>query len=150
MLAIAALALGILVAWAALRGKPGLVRVPGARRVLPLVLVAALLLASCVVVPAHRRRAIVVVPRLPRVVVVDPGNYYYQGGYYYHYRAGVWYYSGSRGGPWVELPRDRYPDEVRYRRGGEGGQRDEGRGYEDRGPAGGPGGDERGYDEPAR
>ncbi|MHB8828614.1 MAG: hypothetical protein ACYC6Q_03660 [Syntrophales bacterium] len=43
----------------------------------------------------------------------DP--YYAYGGYHYYYNNDQWYYSRSRGGPWVDLPRDRYPKEVRYK-----------------------------------
>jgi hypothetical protein len=54
-------------------------------------------------------------PILPSVVVLGAEPYYAQGGYYYYYQNNGWYYSRSRGGPWVDLPRDHYPKEVRVK-----------------------------------
>lgn len=77
-------------------------------------LLAALVLSACVVTPADG--PYVVAPALPVVVELDVVPYYH-GGYYYHYhdRDRVWSYSRSKAGPWKELPRDRYPREIRYK-----------------------------------
>lgn len=76
-------------------------------------LVATLLLAGCVVAPGPDY---VVAPALPVVVELDVVPYYY-GGFYYHYHhpARRWTYSRHKNGPWMELPRDRYPREIRYK-----------------------------------
>ncbi len=100
------------------------------------VLFGVFLLAGCVVRSGYRGEA-VIVPALPSIVVLEEEPYYHHGGYYYYYRGDSWSYSNSRSGPWVELPRDRYPKEVRFK--GKGGER--GRGDE-RGR-----GEKRGHDE---
>lgn len=87
------------------------------------------LLVGCMVGPGHRGSGIVVVPALPSVVVLQTEPYYYQGGYHYHYQGDRWYYSNSRSGPWAELPRDRYPKEVRYKNRGDERGRGEKRGH---------------------
>jgi hypothetical protein len=74
---------------------------------------AALLLASCMVVPTQQ--GLVVAPALPMVVELGAEPYYYQNGYYYYYNNNRWGYANSRSGPWADLPRDRYPREIRYR-----------------------------------
>ena len=79
-------------------------------------------LAGCVMVPGPRG-GVSFVPILPPLVVLDAEPYYVHQGYYYYYQNNGWYYSHSRGGPWVDLPRDHYPREVRFRGGGEGGGR---------------------------
>lgn len=78
-------------------------------------LLAALLLAGCVVAPAHGPDY-VVAPALPVIVELDVVPYHY-GGYYYHYhhRDRSWSYSRSPSGPWYQLPRERYPKEIRYK-----------------------------------
>lgn len=79
-------------------------------------LLAGLLLAGCVVAPADRDYDVVVAPALPVIVEFDVYPFYYGGFYYYyHDHDRVWRYSRSRTGPWKELPRDRYPREVRYK-----------------------------------
>ncbi len=84
------------------------------------------LFVGCMVGPGHRGSAVVVVPALPSIVVLEGEPYYYQGGYHYHYQNNRWFYSNSRRGPWAELPRDRYPKEVRFKnRGHERGRGDE-------------------------
>lgn len=93
------------------------------------------LLTACAVVPG-RRGGLEVVPLLPPLVVLDAEPYYFQGGFHYYYSNNAWYYSKSRSGPWVDLPRDRYPQEVRYK-GKEGGQgwgrdKDKGRDHDNR------------------
>jgi hypothetical protein len=100
------------------------------KRISLAVLLGVFLFVGCVVGPGPRGSAVVVVPALPSIVVLESEPYYYQGGYHYNYRGDRWYYSNSRSGPWEELPRDRYPREVRYK---------------DRGDERG-GGEKRGYD----
>ena len=94
------------------------------KRVLLVELVAALLLTGCMwETGPHGSGAVIVVPALPSIVVLDSGPYYQHGGYHYHYQGDRWYYSRSRGGPWEDLPRDRYPKEVKYKdKGGNQGQ----------------------------
>lgn len=76
----------------------------------------ALGLSACVVAPRHRGPDYVIAPALPRVVEVDVVPYYHSGFYYhYHHDARRWTYSRSKAGPWRELPRERYPREIRYR-----------------------------------
>lgn len=90
-------------------------------------LLTALVLAACVVVPEHSGHDHVIAPALPGVVILDVEPYYFHGGFYYHYHGDRWSYSRERAGPWRDLPRDRYPGEVRYKnRGGW----DKGRGHD--------------------
>jgi hypothetical protein len=99
-------------------------------RALPIGLFAAFLLVGCLLPGRHG--PVLLVPPLPPVVELDVEPYYVQGGYYYFYRNDGWSYSNSRSGPWVELPRDRYPKEVRFkgRVNDRGGGHDQGRGDE--------------------
>ena len=107
------------------------------KKLMPAVLLVAFLLSACAVRTGYRGEA-VIVPALPTIVVLEEEPYYYHSGYHYHYQNNVWFYSSSRSGPWVELPRDRWPKEVKYKgRGGDRGRGDErGRGkklgHEDR------------------
>ena len=71
--------------------------------------------AGCAVGPGHGGYGVVIVPPLPAVVVLESEPYYQHGGYYYYYQGDRWSYSHSRSGPWMELPRDRYPKEVKYK-----------------------------------
>jgi hypothetical protein len=80
----------------------------------------ALLLTACVVAPSPRGSELVVAPALPLVVELGVEPYYFQGGYYYYYHGDRWSYSNARSGPWMDLPRDRYPREIRFRDRGEG------------------------------
>ena len=77
-------------------------------------LLVAFVSAGCLMMPGPRG-GVSIVPILPPVVELGPEPYYVQGEYYYYYNNNGWYYSRSRGGPWVDLPRDHYPREVRYR-----------------------------------
>ena len=95
-------------------------------RMLFVVLPAALLLSACVVAPAGRGPAYVVAPALPLIVELGAEPYYYRSGFVYYYHDNRWKYSRSRKGPWMVLPRDRYPREVRYR--GHGDRHDNGHG----------------------
>ena len=76
--------------------------------------VSAFLFAGCAI-GFNRHGNLVVVPALPVTVELDADQYYYQNGYYYHHEGDVWFYSQSRQGPWVNLPRSHYPREVHYR-----------------------------------
>lgn len=79
-------------------------------------LIGALLLSGCVVAPTDRHHHdVVVAPALPIIVELDVDHIYFHAGFYYHYHDHNWRYSRSRTGPWVVLPRDRYPREVRYK-----------------------------------
>lgn len=87
------------------------------KRILISTLIAGSLLTACVAVPGgHGPGGVVIAPLLPPVVVLGVEPYYYYGDFHYHYTNGSWYYSRSRRGPWVALPRDRYPREVRFER----------------------------------
>jgi len=110
------------------------------KRISLAVLIAVFLLEGCAVTTGYHGEA-VIVPALPTIVVLEEEPYYHHSGYYYYYQGDRWSYSNSRSGPWMELPRDRYPKEVRFKgRGHEQGRGDErGRG-EKRGH------DERGHD----
>lgn len=80
-----------------------------------------LLLSACAVVPVGPpgREKVMFIPILPPIVVLGAEPYYYHQGYHYHYRGSRWYYSRSRSGPWLDLPRDHYPKELRFKdRGG--------------------------------
>jgi hypothetical protein len=89
------------------------------KKTLILVLIAAFLLTACMIMPGsrrHGREEVVLVPALPSVVILEAEPYYYsQGGYYYHYNKGRWYYSKSKRGSWIKLPKDRYPKQVRFK-----------------------------------
>lgn len=85
-------------------------------RKLYVALLAAPLLTACVVVPPQQGHeyGYAVAPALPVVVELGVEPYYYHGGYYYYYNNDNWSYSNAKTGPWRELPRDRYPREVRF------------------------------------
>lgn len=87
-------------------------------------LIALFLLSGCLL--PGRNGPVLLVPPLPPVVEIGAEPYYYQGGYHYFYDNDRWFYSQSRGGPRAELPRDRYPKEVRYK--GRGNERGHDRG----------------------
>jgi hypothetical protein len=74
----------------------------------------ALVLASCMVVPTRHGPELVVAPALPLVVELGVEPYYFYQGYYYYYNNNNWSYSNAKSGPWTDLPRDRYPREVRH------------------------------------
>ncbi len=94
-------------------------------------LFSAFLFTGCAVVPGPGGYETVVVPALPDTVVLEDEPYYFYGGFHYYYRGDQWYYSRSRGGPWTELPRDRYPHETRFKGRGEERGRGEKRGHEE-------------------
>jgi hypothetical protein len=96
------------------------------KRILLVIPFGVFLFVGCMVGHGPRGEGVVVVPALPSIVVLEEEPYYFQSGYHYHYRDDRWFYSSSRSGPWVELPRDRYPKEVRFKgRGNERGRGDE-------------------------
>src|SRR5512143_386338 len=100
------------------------------KRMLLVEVIAILLLAGCMVGPEGGGYGVAVVPALPSVVVLEAEPYYQHGGYYYYYQNNSWSYSHTRSGPWTELPRDRYPKEVKFKgQGGGHGQGDD-RGHE--------------------
>jgi hypothetical protein len=99
------------------------------KRICLAVLLGVFLFVGCVVGPGRHGSGMIVVPALPSIVVLETEPYYYQSGYHYHYQNDRWYYSNARSGPWAELPRDRYPKEVRFKgRGHERDRDDRGRG----------------------
>ena len=71
-----------------------------------------LILSACVV--ANRRGGgLEIIPILPAIVEVDSDNHYAHGGYHYFYTDDGWYYSDSRSGRRMALPRDHWPKETR-------------------------------------
>ena len=87
---------------------------------LPLI-VATFMCVSCAAYIGPHGASVAIAPPLP--VVVGLGEpYYVYGGYHYYYHDERWYYSQLRDGRWVDLPRDRYPREVRFK--GKGGEKD--------------------------
>jgi hypothetical protein len=86
-----------------------------------------LLCSACAVTTGPYGTSVAIVPALPLVVELeDP--YYVHGGYHYYYNNDLWFYSQSRGGPWVNLPRDRYPKEIRHK--GKGHDRGQNKGHD--------------------
>jgi len=96
-----------------------------------MLIIAVSLLTACVVVPGgrygHSSGEIVMAPFLPQIVVLGAEPYYSYSGFQYRYTNDRWYYSKSRRGPWAELPRNRYPKEVRFK----GKDRNQNRGRDD-------------------
>lgn len=84
------------------------------KKLLPALPLVAFLFVGCIV-PGPRGSGAILVPALPAIVVLETEPYYQSGGYFYFYQNNSWSYSNSRSGPWVELPRDRYPKEVRFK-----------------------------------
>jgi len=123
------------------------------RRIVLVGPLAVLLLAGCLVAQGRRGSSVVVVPALPSVVVLESEPYYQHSGYIYHYRNDRWFYSRSRSGTWLELPRDRYPKEVKFKDKGQdkGDERGRGekRGHDDSDDERGRG-EKRGHDKPDR
>ena len=56
----------------------------------------------------------IVAPPLPPIVVLSAEPYYQHAGYFYFFQGNRWSFSQSRSGPWVQLPGDRYPKEVKF------------------------------------
>jgi hypothetical protein len=121
------------------------------RRIVLVGPLAVLLLAGCLVAQGRRGSSVVLVPALPPVVVLEAEPYYQHSGYVYHYRNDRWFYSRSRSGTWLELPRDRYPKEVKFKdkdKGDELGQGEK-RGHDDSDDERGKG-EKRGHDKQDR
>jgi hypothetical protein len=75
---------------------------------------AASMCLSCAAYVGPHGASVAIAPPLPVTVELeDP--YYVYGGYHYYYDNDRWYYSQSRDGRWIDLPRDRYPKEVRFK-----------------------------------
>ncbi|GLH73413.1 hypothetical protein GETHLI_19150 [Geothrix limicola] len=70
------------------------------------------LLSGCMVAP-RMGGGLEIVPILPVVVEVDADSYYAHGGYHYFYNDDRWYYSETRDGRRMELPRSHWPRETR-------------------------------------
>lgn len=80
--------------------------------------VLSILLLSACIVTGRPGGGLEVVPILPAVVEVDSDNYYAHGGFHYFYNNERWYYSSTRNGQRMELPRSHWPKETR-RHGGD-------------------------------
>ena len=98
--------------WVYLHGRRGLKT--SAKSVLLAGTFMATLFTGCWFTTGPGGVGITVVPALPVVVELQDDPYFYQSGYYYYYQDDRWSYASHKSGPWVELPRDRYPREVRY------------------------------------
>ena len=78
------------------------------------IVLSVVMLASCAAYVGPHGAGVAIAPPLPvSEELVDP--YYVYGGYHYYYHDDRWYYSESKAGRWKDLPRDRYPKEVRYK-----------------------------------
>ncbi|MDD2580856.1 MAG: hypothetical protein PHR66_02570 [Desulfuromonadaceae bacterium] len=100
-------------------------------RLVFVVLFAVFMLTACLVSPGPGGYGVVVAPPLPAIVEFSTEPYYYQSGYHYFYQNNNWQYSRDRNGPRMELPRDRWPKEIRYKGRGDHG-RELKRDHEDR------------------
>jgi hypothetical protein len=76
---------------------------------------ATMMFSGCLMAPYPPNETVMMAPALPSVVWLDTSPYYVNNGYTYYYHNNGWQYSQHRRGPWVELPRDRCPKEVRYK-----------------------------------
>ena len=86
------------------------------RKMLYVALLAALLPTACYVVPTDRGSDYVEAPALPVVVELGLEPYFFYSGFYYYYdNDRRWNYSHAKTGPWKNLPRDRYPREIRFK-----------------------------------
>ncbi|WP_286820110.1 hypothetical protein [Desulfobacter sp. UBA2225] len=87
-----------------------------------LMLVSSAFLLSGCMVPAdgyhsdpYYSSSVVVVPALPYTVNLYERPYYSHHGYYYFYNNQRWYYSRTRGGNWIALPRTHWPRDTRWK-----------------------------------
>ena len=78
------------------------------------IMLASFLCAACIMTAGPHGARVAIAPPLPVVVELD-SPYYVHSGFHYYYNNDRWYYSQKQGGPWTDLPRDRYPREVKYR-----------------------------------
>ena len=79
-----------------------------------ILILAVFLCTACVMTAGPHGASIAIAPPLPFVVELDT-PYYVHSGYHYYYDNDRWYYSQKQGGPWIDLPRDRYPKEIRHK-----------------------------------
>ncbi|WP_156968143.1 hypothetical protein [Desulfobacter vibrioformis] len=87
-----------------------------------LMLVSSAVLFSGCVVPAdsyysdpYYQSNVTVVPALPYTVILYEQPYYNYHGYYYFYNSQRWYYSRTKGGNWIALPRTHWPSDTRWK-----------------------------------
>ncbi len=84
------------------------------KKLLFILIFASFICVSCAAFVTPYGTSIGIAPPLPFAVELE-GPYYAYHGYHYYYDHDRWYYSRSRRGPWRDLPRDRYPKEIRYK-----------------------------------
>jgi len=65
--------------------------------------------------PYYSGSDVVIAPALPYEVYLYDRPYYSYGGFYYFYDNDRWYYSRSKGGRWLDLPRSHWPHDTRWR-----------------------------------
>jgi hypothetical protein len=80
----------------------------------PILILAAFMCVSCAAYVGPHGAGVAIGPPLPHTVELA-SPYYSHSGYHYYHNNDRWYYSQPSGGPWRDLPRDRYPKEVRYK-----------------------------------
>ena len=81
-----------------------------------IIIVMAFMSVSCVTTVGHRGSYVAIAPPLPVTVEsVDPYSYYTYGGFYYYYHGDRWYYSRSKSGRWIDLPRNHYPKGLKFK-----------------------------------
>jgi hypothetical protein len=78
------------------------------------IIFAAFVCVSCAASVGPHGASVAIAPPLPLSVELYD-SYYVHGGYHYYHYNDRWYYSQSKGGPWIDLPRDHYPREVKYK-----------------------------------
>lgn len=97
------------------------------KRTVFVALLGSVLLAGCLV--PGRDGLVLIPPPLPAIVELDLEPFYFHSGYYYrYYDDRHWAYSRAKDGPYLDLPRDRYPNDVRWK--SKGHDRGRGRGHE--------------------
>lgn len=72
------------------------------------------MLTACIVTP-RGEVGLLLPPPLPFIVELGPEPYYVNQGYQYYYNDNRWLYSRDRRGPWTDLPRSHWPNEIRRR-----------------------------------
>lgn len=75
---------------------------------------AVLLCAGCVMTAGPHGASVAIAPALPVVVELET-PFIVHGGFHYFYDDGRWFYARQKNGPWIDLPRDRYPKEIRHK-----------------------------------
>jgi hypothetical protein len=84
------------------------------KKFLPILIFVAVMCMACVATVRPHGASVAIAPSLPVVVELSDPFYFYNG-YYYYYHGDRWYYSQSKGGTWIDLPRNHYPKEVRFK-----------------------------------